>query len=141
MKKLIINFYIIILTFGLTNLQKVFAQSLAPIPGVGPTVCVSNCGGNENPTVSDSNGGIGEFCRVESDCDSGLRCVPTFACAAGCIGCTGSTVTTCQISTSTCGFKNRRCSIVQGRFCCRGLTCINEVMGAMIVSRCKRTCF
>ena len=127
MKKLKINFYklsyfllLLLLFFFLTH-GAIFAQSLAPIPGVGPTVCVSNCGGNENPTVSDSNGGIGEFCRVESDCDSGLRCVPTFACAAGCIGCTGSTVTMCQISTSTCGFKNRRCSIVQGRFCCRGL--------------------
>lgn len=116
------------------------AQSLAPIPGVGPTVCVSNCGGNENSTVSESGGGIGEFCRVESDCDSGLRCVPTFACAAGCVACNGSTVTTCQVSNSRCGFKNRRCSIAQGRFCCRGLTCVSEVMGGMIVSRCKQAC-
>lgn len=115
-------------------------QSLAPIPGVGPTVCVSNCGGNTNPTVSGSGGGIGSFCRVESDCNSGLRCVPTFACAAGCVACNGSSVTTCQRSASSCAFKNRRCSIAQGRFCCRGLTCVNEVVNAMIVPRCKQAC-
>ena len=130
------NFLLLLtLLFSLTNLEvksEPSNQTLAPIPGVGPTVCVSNCGGNDNPTVSDSEGGLGEFCRVESDCKLGLRCVPTRACAAGCVACNGSTVTTCQRSTSSCGFKNRRCSIAQGRFCCRGFTCVGF--------RCRRAC-
>ena len=116
------------------------AQTLAPIPGTGPTVCVANCGGNTNSTVSGSNGGIGDFCRVESDCKSGLSCVATRACAAGCVACNGSSVTTCQGSASLCAFRNRRCSIAEGRFCCRGLTCINQVIGNMIVSSCRRAC-
>lgn len=147
MKKVKINIYtlssfLLVLFFFQTSVwsnSKVNAkdrilltQSLAPIPGVGPTVCVSNCGGNNNPTVSDSEGGLGEFCRFESDCNAGLRCVSTFACAAGCVGCNGSTVTTCQMSASLCAFKTRRCSIAQGRFCCRGLACVG--------GRCRRAC-
>ena len=146
------NFLLLLaLLFSLTNLEAkskvsvedrvLLAQSLPPVPGVGPTVCVANCGGNTNPTVSGSNGDIGDFCRVESDCKSGLSCSATRACADGCMACTGSSVTTCQGSASLCGLKGRECSINQGRFCCRGLICVSQVIGnGRIVSRCRRSC-
>ncbi len=135
------SFFILLLFFLFLLPLHLFAQSLAPIPGVGPTVCAANCDGNTNPTIAGSSEGIGDFCRVESDCKSGLRCVPTRACAAGCIACNGSSATTCQRLASSCIFRGKECSIAQGRFCCRGLTCISEVVGnGRVVSRCKRSC-
>ena len=118
-------------------------QSLPPVPGVGPTVCVANCGGNDNPTVSGSNGNLGDFCRHESDCKSGLFCAATQACATGCNACNGSSVTTCQQegAVSKCILKGGACSIAQGRFCCRGLICVSRVIGnGRVESRCRRSC-
>ncbi len=137
----LIRLFLVSLLFLLLSPLLAFAQMLAPIPGVGPTVCAANCGGNNNPTVSGSTGDIGSFCRYESDCKSGLSCVATRACPTGCMACTGSSVTTCQESLSLCVFRGRECSNAQGPFCCRGLICVSQVIGnGRIESRCRRSC-
>ena len=48
-----------------------FAQSLAPIPEVGPTVCAANCGSNTKPSMSSfcSNNCSGHgFCHNDGSC-------------------------------------------------------------------------
>ncbi len=50
-----------------------FAQSLAPIPDVGPGVCVGHCGSDTKPTMSSSSGGTD---TTPSSEDTGTTSIP-----------------------------------------------------------------